>query len=244
MLNKRIIPTLLLSGGALVKTCRFRSPVYVGDPCNTVRIFNELEVDEILILDISRRRHGAPPDFETLKDLASEAFVPLSYGGGVTSLSQAREIFRLGFEKIVVNSLAIDSPDIVTAIAKEFGSQAVVVSIDVKKNIFGKLNVFNPFAQRVRLSVPEFVEQAERIGAGEILLTDVDREGTWLGMSDSELFPVVQKSKIPIIFSGGARSEGDVRAVLYRPEIDAVGVGSLVVFQKRNCGVLINYPFR
>lgn len=244
MLKKRIIPTLLLSEGALVKTCRFRSPVYVGDPCNTVRIFNELEVDEIVILDISRRRRGAPPDMDTLKAIAGEAFIPLSYGGGIRTMDHAREIFRAGFEKIVINSLAFTSPDSVSAMAKEFGSQALVVSIDVKRDCFGRLRVFNPYVDKRRLSVSSALERAVNIGAGEILLTDVSREGTWQGLNGAEIIPLLESVRIPVIFSGGAAAALEVQSFLANTKVDAVGVGSLVVFQKKGCGVLINYPFR
>ncbi len=243
MLKKRIIPTLLIKDGSLIKTSRFKNPVYLGDPCNTVRIFNELAVDEILLLDIGKRVQKKCPDFELLKDIASEAFIPLAYGGGVRTLNDAKTLFRIGYEKIVLNSLALDFEKSVTEFSREFGAQAIVASIDYKKSFFGKLKVFNPYAKKSKYSLGEYAKRLEALGAGELLVTNVDREGTWSGLDVSEVSKELSDLNIPIIFSGGAQDAADVELNLSKPSVDAIGIGNVVVFQKRGCGVLVNFPF-
>ena len=243
MLRTRIIPTLLLSNESLVKTVRFGKFTYVGDPCNTARIFNELEVDELAFLDITATREGRKPNLKVLADIANECFMPLSYGGGVRTLDQAKAIYEIGFEKIVVNSAAITNPKLITQIAQVYGSQAVIASIDVKNTIWGQQRVRGESGRRrTNLEPVEWAKEVESRGAGEILLTSMDREGTWAGF-DLELVKRVSDSvSIPVIAHGGAGLVDDFRKAVEIGHASAVAVGSMVVFQKKGMGVLVNFP--
>ena len=243
MLRTRIIPTLLLSNESLVKTVRFGKFTYVGDPCNTARIFNELEVDELAFLDITATREGRKPNLKVLADIANECFMPLSYGGGVRSLDQAKSIYEIGFEKIVLNSAAITNPELITQIAQVYGSQALIASIDVKTTIWGQQRVRGESGRcRTNLEPVAWAKEVESRGAGEILLTSMDREGTWAGF-DLELVKRVSDSvSIPVISHGGAGSVDDIRKAVEIGHASAVAVGSMVVFQKKGMGVLVNFP--
>ena len=243
MLRTRIIPALLLRDESLVKTVRFGKFTYVGDPCNTVRIFNELEVDELLFLDITATREGRPPNLKVLSDIADECFMPLAYGGGIRRLQDAKAVLHIGFEKIVVNSYALDNPGFVRQLADEIGSQAVVVSIDVKNKILGGSQVRAIAGSKsTRRDPVAWAKEVESWGAGEILLISIDREGTWSGFDIDLVRRVTDAVGIPVIAHGGAGSIGDIRKVVKEAGASAVGLGSMVVFQKMGMGVLINFP--
>lgn len=243
MLRTRIIPVLLLRNESLVKTTMFGRFTYVGDPCNTVRIFNELEVDELLFLDITATREGREPNLKVLSDIANECFMPLGYGGGVKTLDQAKAIFDIGFEKISVNTHAIQRPEFITELAKHYGSQAVIASIDVKRDFFGRSFVVGNSARfRTKFDAVTWAKDVEKRGAGEILLTAVDREGTWSGFDLALVKAVSDAVSIPVIAHGGAASLADVRDVVKTAGASAVGLGSMVVFQKKGMGVLVNFP--
>lgn len=242
MLRARVIPALLLRNESLVKTVRFGSYTYVGDPANTVRIFNELEVDELLFLDITATRERRSPNLKVLAEIADECFMPLGYGGGIRSLDEARAVFDIGFEKVAVNSSAIDDPSIVTAIATPYGSQAVVASIDVKADLRGRPRVRHPARRRTLDRDPvDWARELESRGAGEILLTSVDREGTWSGFDLDLTAAVANAVNIPVIAHGGGGSVGDIGAAV-GAGASAVALGSMVVFQKKGMGVLVNMP--
>jgi imidazole glycerol-phosphate synthase subunit HisF len=243
MLRKRIIPALLLRDESLVKTVRFGKFTYVGDPCNTVRIFNELEVDELLFLDITASRERRSPNLAVLKDIASECFMPLGYGGGIQSIESAKAVFDIGFEKIVINSAAIMDSSVVTQIAKIYGSQALINSIDVKRDIWGRYRVRGE-GGRFRTSLDPIVwaKEMESCGAGELLLTSMDREGTWSGLDLELVRGVTDAVNIPVIAHGGAGSMKDIGDVVKRGGASAVALGSMVVFQKKGMGVLVNFP--
>lgn len=243
MLRTRIIPALLLRNGGLVKTVRFADPVYVGDPSNTVRIFNELEVDELCFLDITATRDGRGPNLEVLEQIANECFMPLSYGGGVRTFDQAQSIFKLGFEKIVVNTHAAEDPSFITRLADHFGSQAVVASVDVKRDLLGRRTVRIRSGQdNTRRNPLEWALELERLGAGEILLTSIDREGTWSGFDVELIQSVAGALKIPVIAHGGAGRVEDIGEAVKSGGASAVALGSMVVFQKKGMGVLVNFP--
>lgn len=245
MLLPRVIPILLLSGTGLVKTRRFRRPAYVGDPCNTVRIFNELEVDELVFMDIRATPESRTPDLALLEEVASECFMPLAYGGGVRSLDQARAILNLGFEKVVVNTAAVEDPDLIRRLADCFGSQAVVVSIDVKKDLFGRRRVVTAGGRRrTGLDPLAWAQRAEACGAGELVLTSVDREGTWGGLDNDLIRSVVDGVELPVIAHGGGGSVEHIRTCLLEARPSAVGLGSMVVYQGHGMGVLVNFPDR
>jgi cyclase len=243
MIRTRIIPALLLRNESLVKTVRFGKFAYVGDPCNTVRIFNELEVDELLFLDITASREGRGPNLKVLADVANECFMPLCYGGGINSIHHVREIFDIGFEKVAINTQASANPSLIGEIASHYGSQAVIASIDVKRGFFGRMTVRTLAGRRDTKRDPvEWAKEMERIGAGEILLTSIDREGTWEGFDLELVSRVTAAVSIPVIAHGGAGTLDHVAAAVVQAKASAVALGSLVVFQKRGMGVLVNYP--
>src|SRR5262245_53303357 len=176
----RVIPVLLIHNGGLVKSVRFKKYKYVGDPINAVKIFNEKEIDEIAILDIDATRDKRAPDMKMVKEIASEAFIPLAYGGGITNLDQVKELFALGVEKVVLNSSAVSNPSLITEAASLVGSQSVVVSMDVKKTLLGKPRVFTLNGSNNTGRDPvEMAKEMEKIGAGEIFLNNIDKDGTY-----------------------------------------------------------------
>lgn len=243
MLRTRVIPALLVRDGCLVKTVRFGKFSYVGDPCNTVRIFNELAVDELLVLDISKDRAERGPNLKLIADLADECFMPLGYGGGIRSLADARAVFATGIEKVVINTAAAGRPQVISEIAAVYGNQAVIVSIDVKKGLLGKRTVWTAEARRnTGLDPVEWAIQVARLGAGEILLTSVEREGTWEGFDVDLLRKVADAVQVPVIAHGGAGSLQDIGEAVAKGGASAVALGSMVVFQKRGMGVLVNFP--
>ena len=183
MLQTRIIPCLLLKDDSLVKTVNFKKPAYIGDPANTARIFNELEVDELTLLDISATSNKKKPNFKILAELANECFMPLAYGGGINDFEDAKKIFQIGIEKVIINSIAFSKPAFITELAEHFGNQAIVASIDVKKNMFGKYQVFsNSGTKKQKVDPVAWAQELEQLGAGEILLTAIHQEGTWNGV--------------------------------------------------------------
>ena len=243
MLRVRVIPCLLLRRGSLVKTVRFRNPAYIGDPINTVRIFNELEVDELAFLDITASIEERAPDLGVLREIADECFMPLSYGGGIRDVATAERILATGFEKVIVNSAACENPALITELARRFGSQAVIVSIDVTRSAFGGYKVASRSATRTEPARPvEWAQEAERRGAGEILLTSVEREGTWRGFDVTLTARVTTAVGVPVIAHGGAGSVGHVAEVVRSGGASAVALGSLVVYQNPGMGVLVNFP--
>ena len=243
MLRTRVIPTLLLRNESLVKTKQFSKYVYVGDPANTVRIFNELEVDELIFLDITATVEKRSPNLKVLSEIAEECFMPLAYGGGIKSLDDAKAVFDIGFEKISLNSEIMHNPNLISEIAKHYGSQAVITSIDVKKSFFGKNFVRCVRSKsKINFTPVEWAKELERLGAGEILLTSVDREGTWEGFDLDLVKQVADAVDIPVIAHGGAGSITHINDVVNKANASAVALGSMIVFQKKGMGVLVNFP--
>jgi cyclase len=220
----------------------FRDPSYVGDPVNAVRVFNEKEVDELVILDIDASKHGEPPNFELLADIASEAFMPMGYGGGIRSLDDARRIFAIGFEKIVVNSLLFDDPRAVRMIVEEYGSSGVDASIDVVSGKAGAYNVYDHRTGR-HLPVPLAGHLAAALssGVGEVLLAAVDRDGTLKGYDIPLIRQVAGKLNVPLVVSGGAGKESDFRAAI-EAGASAAAAGAMFVYYGPHRAVLIQYP--
>lgn len=244
MLAHRVIPCLLLSPsrGGLVKTLKFGKPKYVGDPINAVRIFNEKEVDELLVLDIDATREGRGPDFAAIEELASECFMPLCYGGGIRSADDARTLFSLGVEKVALQSAVLRSPEIVGEIAGWAGEQAVVVSIDVKRSWLGKPQVHSSAGIKLASSDwRETVRKAVASGAGEILLNAVDRDGTMAGPDLQLIREASSIADIPLVAIGGVSSLADIRAAT-DAGASAVAAGAYFVFQGPHRAVLITYP--
>lgn len=243
MLAPRVIPTLLLKGRGLVKTTRFKNPVYVGDPINAIKIFNDKGVDELMLLDITATEEGRGPAFQTIEDIASECFMPVAYGGGISTIEQARKILGLGIEKIVVNSAALDNSGLVNEAAREFGSQAVTVSIDVRRRLFGRYEVVTARGSKGTGRNPaEFAKQCQDAGAGEILLTAVDRDGTMEGYDHDLISTVAGGVSVPVVASGGAKDLGDFAKAVNDSGAAAVAGGAIFVFQGKHKAVLITYP--
>jgi imidazole glycerol-phosphate synthase subunit HisF len=243
MLRTRFIPCLLLKDSALVKTVKFKNPQYVGDPINAVRIFNEKEVDELVLLDISASGEKRGPSFKLLSEIASECFMPLSYGGGIRTIEEIRQLLSIGIEKVIINTYACENPDFVREAAEKFGSQSLIISIDVKRTFFGKYEVMSLGARRkTGLDPLIFAQRMEELGAGELLINSVDRDGTWQGY-DLELIRTITDSvSIPTIACGGASGLEDLSEAVLKGGASAVAAGSMVVFQGKDLGVLINFP--
>jgi cyclase len=243
MLRSRIIPSLLVHKKGLVKTVNFKDPKYVGDPINAVKIFNEKEVDELIVLDIDATVNKKEPDFEMIKNLAAECRMPFCYGGGVTSVEHAKKIIKLGAEKVALSAAAIANPELVTKISEEIGAQSVVVVLDVKKKgLFGKYEVFTHNGTKATGKSPfELAEDFERRGVGEIVLNNIDTEGTMKGFDFKLIDGVREIISKPMTVLGGAGDAEDIKKVIDKYKIIGVAAGSLFVFKGKYRAVLINY---
>lgn len=243
MQQKRIIPVLLLHKGGLVKSVQFKNYQYVGDPINALRIFNEKEVDEIVILDIDPTRQERGPNFEQIKEVASEAFIPVAYGGGVRYINHVEKLFNIGVEKVVLNTHAVLHPSLITEAANLAGRQSIVVAVDVRKSMFGKYQVFyNNGSAKAKDDPVTFVKRMEEYGAGEILLNSIDRDGTYKGYDIALIKEVSTAVNIPVIACGGAGSLEDFKKAIREGYASAVAAGSMFVFQRPHQAVLISYP--
>lgn len=242
MVQPRAIPCLLLKGRGLVKTIRFREPTYVGDPINAVRLFNDLQADELIFLDITATHDNRGPDFDRLRDLASEAFMPLGYGGGVRTIDDAGRLFHLGVEKVAVTSAALRHPELISELAATFGSQSVVVGLDVKRGwVRGEAVYSHAGTVRARPDVTGYAREMEDRGAGELLLNCIDRDGTQQGYDLELITRVAAAVKIPVVACGGAGTLAHL-AEAVTAGASAAAAGSLFVFAGARRSVLINYP--
>ena len=243
MLRPRVIPCLLLHNKGLYKTVNFKNHRYVGDPINAVKIFNEKESDELIVLDIDCTVSGSEPNFKLIEKLAAECRMPLAYGGGIKNITQAKRIFGLGVEKICLGSVVLDTPEIIKDLADQVGSQSVVVILDYKKKRFGGYDLYTHNAKRKwNIDLFEFASYCEKLGAGEIVLNSIDRDGTGKGY-DIELLGKLRKLvDIPITVLGGAGSLDDMKEVVKSFPIVGLAAGSLFVFKGQYRAVLINYP--
>jgi cyclase len=245
MLMRRVIPCLLLRGAGLVKTVRFKDAKYVGDPINAIRIFNDKEADELMLLDIAASRERRGPAFEVIEEVASECFMPLAYGGGIRTTEDARRILKLGVEKVVFNTAAWRDPEVLAEASREFGAQAVVASIDVRRKLFGRYEVYvDGGTVPTGMNPVDYARRMEDAGVGEILLTAVDRDGTLQGYDLDLLAQVTSAVAVPVIAAGGAGSLGDLAAAVAIGGADAVAAGAMFVFHGKHRAVLITYPSR
>ena len=237
----RLIPVLLLKGKGLVKTAKFRNPVYIGDPINAVRIFNEKEVDELVLCDIEASMLQREPNYAWIKDIVSECFMPVGYGGGIRNMEQIRNIFDLG-EKVILNSAAFDFKLIAQA-ASIYGSQSIVGCIDAKKTLFGGYNVYGKSGTiKYKITPDEFAKQLVSAGVGEIIVQSVDKEGSMDGF-DLDLTKIVTSVvNVPVVASGGAGNMQHISDVLDKGKASSVAAGSFFVFKGKHNAVLINYP--
>lgn len=243
MLRTRVIPCLLLKGNGFYKTTKFRNPVYLGDPINILKIFNDKEVDEIFVLDIGATSMQKDVNMNLLSDFASECFMPLGYGGGIRTLDQMKAVFQLGFEKVAVNTAAYENPELVTRGANAFGSQSVVVSMDVKRNLLGNYEVMiRSGNQKTGRQPVTYAQEMEARGAGEILINAIDRDGTMEGY-DLKLIKLISSAvKIPVIACGGAGKVGDFGVAVKEAGASAAAAGAMFVFQGPHRAVLISFP--
>jgi cyclase len=241
----RIIPSLLLSDGALVKTIKFGKRQYIGDPVNTINIFNRLEVDELVLLDIDATPRNQSVALDLVAEVASECTAPLTYGGGIRSTRDIHQILSAGVEKVVLNTSAADDPRLISEAAAKFGSQAVVVSIDVRRGFFGKYSVYcNSGSKTIANDLQAYAAQVEDAGAGEIFLNSIDRDGMMTGFDVEMIKMVTSRVNIPVIACGGAGKRADLVAPVRDGGASAVAAGSLFVFQNAERGVLVNFPTR
>jgi cyclase len=241
----RVIPTLLLRGNGLVKTREFRDPVYLGDPINVIRIFNDKEVDELVLLDIAATPEGRTPNFRIVSEIAGECFMPLGYGGGIRSLDDIEKLLSLGVEKVVVNSMALEQPEIVKAAAARFGTSTLVVSMDVKNRLLRGQRVVGRSAKVMTNWAPaEYACHVEELGAGELLLNSVDRDGNMQGYDLELIRSVADAVGIPVVAAGGAANVNDFRRAVIDAGASAAAAGSMFVFQGPHRAVLISFPSR
>jgi imidazole glycerol-phosphate synthase subunit HisF len=244
MLRPRIIPCLLVTNGGLAKTVNFKNPKYVGDPINAVKIFNEKEVDELIVIDIDATTKNREPDYSMISNLAAECRMPLCYGGGVKTVTQIEKIIALGVEKVAISSSAVKMPNLISDAAKCVGSQSIVVVMDIKKSGFlRRYEVFTHNGTKgTGLDPVEFALQVEGLGAGEVVVNSIDRDGEMNGY-DLELIAMVREAiTLPLTVLGGAGSMQDVKELISNFGIIGAAAGSFFVFKGKYRAVLINYP--
>ncbi len=238
----RIIPCLLLRGQGLIKTRKFRDPVYVGDPVNVVRIFSEKEADELVILDVNASREDREPNYEMIAEIAGECFMPVAYGGGVRKLEQVRRLIRSGVEKIVINSAATESVSIISEAANVFGSQAVVAGVDVKRSVLGRYKIMAKSATvEVKGDFGDYLDRLVEAGAGELLVTSIDRDGTLAGYDLDLVRLAAGRVGVPVVACGGAGNLSHFAEAM-SAGASAVAAGSMFVFHGKHRAVLISYP--
>jgi imidazole glycerol-phosphate synthase subunit HisF len=242
MLKPRVIPCLLVHNKGLVKTTKFKDPKYVGDPLNAVRIFNEKIVDELMVIDIDATKNNEAPNFDFIRNLATECRMPLCYGGGVKTAQQAKTIINMGAEKVAISSEVIKDPSLVSKMSKAVGSQSVVCVMDVKKKFLGGYEVFiNNGTKGTGKDPVELAAIFEAEGAGEIVINNIDRDGTMEGYDFKLLDKIRERISLPMTILGGAGSLDDIKAAIDRYNVIGAAAGSLFVFKGKYKAVLINY---
>lgn len=242
MYRSRVIPCLLLKDHGLYKTIKFKTPRYLGDPINTIKLFNDKEADEVVVLDISATINKKEPDFDYIKRLTRECFMPMCYGGGVTKLEQVEALYKLGVEKVAFNTSLFINPKLITDAAKNFGSQSIVASIDVKKSFLGSYSVYiMSGTKNVKIDPVAYAKKAEELGAGELFINSIDKDGMMDGYDYELIKKVSEAVNIPVVAIGGAGNLSDcVKAV--DSGASAAAAGSLFVYYGPLKAVLINYP--
>jgi cyclase len=241
MLRRRIIPALLMRDGGLVKTEKFSKERYIGDPINAVKIFNEKEVDELCLLDIGATTEGRSPAYEQINEIVSEAFMPIGYGGGINSMAYVEQLFKIGVEKVIMNTAAFENENLVKEAASVFGNQSIVVSIDIKKDIWGQYRIYTRSGKsKHKIDIITAVKKMQDLGAGEIILNNIDRDGTMQGYDLDPINKVAKVIDVPLVALGGASSLNDLIAAIQNGAT-AVAAGSMFVFQGVHKAVLISY---
>lgn len=242
MLKHRVIPCLLLRNGGLVKTLKFADAKYVGDPINAIRIFNDKEVDELMVLDITASKEKKEPNYALIEQFASECFMPLSYGGGIKTMEQAQRLFNSGIEKICLQTAVLDDLSLVKNLSDKWGSSSILVSVDVKKNWMGQPKLYSAATGKtLDKKWTDFMLDAVKAGAGEIVLNAVDKDGTMKGMDTEMIKEAAKILSVPLVAVGGAGSLADIKAAV-DAGANAVSAGAFFVFQGPHRAVLITYP--
>jgi len=237
----RVIPVLLLQGRGLVKTVRFKDPTYIGDPINAVKIFNDKEVDELVLLDIDASKNNRKPDFELLKSIGSEAFMPVGYGGGIKTMQDVHMVFQSGIEKVILNSLLMENEAALKEMVDHYGSQSIIACVDYKKNIFGKAHpYFFSGTRSSKTDIVSYVKHLESLGIGEIILQSIERDGSFQGYDLETIHRVANALNIPVVAAGGAASQSDLKLALEKGA-SAVAAGSMFVYNGKHKAVLISY---
>lgn len=245
MLQTRVIPVLLIHNKGLYKTTKFKQAKYVGDPINAIKIFNEKEVDELILLDIDASKEDREPDYKMIEKVASECFMPLCYGGGIKNIEQIRKIFSLGVEKVSLNHCTLLGTRLIEEAAAVFGSQSIVGSINIKRSLFGKYKLYNHVSRKTLAKpIKAFLTEVIDKGVGEILINDVDNDGVMEGFNIELLKDLSSNLAVPIIVCGGAGNLEHCRNVIAQTDASAVSAGSMFVFQGKHRAVLITYPER
>jgi cyclase len=244
-MKTRVIPVLLLRNKGLYKTVKFKDPRYIGDPINSVRIFNEKEIDELAFIDIAATPTSKGPDFDMLEQIAGEAFMPMAYGGGITTFEQVKRILSLGFEKVIFNTAAFDSPQVLRETSCVYGAQAVVLCVDVRRTPFGRCELYTHSGTKKRpVDLVAHVKNVEKLGAGEVLVNSIDRDGTMSGYDIRLIKAVSANCSVPVVACGGAGSLEHLEAGVREGGASAVAAGSMFVYMGVHRAVLINYPDR
>jgi cyclase len=245
MIRARAIPCLLLKDNGLVKTVRFKDPTYIGDPINAVKIYNEKEVDELIFLDINATVEGREPNFDLVQRIASECFMPFAYGGGVKNLESIRKLLRLGVEKVILNSVTAENPELLRRATETFGSSTIIAAIDIKKTLWGKYKRFIRSGKTsVSGDIVECAQKLESLGAGELFVNSIDHDGVMQGYDVEIVQKIAHSVNIPVIACGGAGSLEHMRELIEKTSVSAAAAGSIFVYHGKLKGVLINYPSR
>lgn len=243
MFRPRVIPCLLLRNKGLVKTVKFKNARYIGDPINAVRIYNAKQADELVFLDIDASNDGRTPPLALIEKIADEAFMPFTIGGGVRSIEFIRTLLRTGAEKVAINSYAVENPEFIRQASDVFGASTIVVSIDVKKKLFGKYEVYTLGGKKATgLDPVEFSMKMEKLGAGELFINSVDKDGTMEGYDIDIINTIANSVTIPVVACGGAGKMKDLREAVIAGNASAVAAGSFFVYHGRRRAVLINFP--
>ena len=241
MLKHRIIPSLQLDNGGLVKSTKFSANTYIGDPLNAIKIFNDKETDEIVILDITRKNPEI--NFELIENMAGEAFMPVAYGGKIRNLSDAKKLFKIGIEKIILNNSVLKNPQLVEEISDTSGSSSVVIAINTKKSFFGKYEVYSSDGKNnLKIPLNEHIEEMIFKGAGEIIICDISLDGSMLGLNQDLIKSLNFNFSTPILISGGCSNLEDAKNAIKSDNISGVVASSIFIFHGRLKAVLISYP--
>ncbi len=236
---------MLYDGSGLVKTVKFKNPSYVGDPINAIKIYNDKEVDELIIIDINASKQKRKPNFDKIADMASEAFMPFAYGGGVKTFDDFAQLYKIGVEKVIVNSLIQENPEVIKKVIDSYGAQAVVACLDFKKSLFGGIQPYSYIGNKIKSPLIDYAKYLTlEVGVGELMLYSVDNDGTWEGYNNEITSLILNAVDVPVIACGGCGNIEHLKNILYDTNANAAAIGSMAVYSRKGMGVLINFPKR